>query len=113
MTMSVVLVYSGCVGKKIFLADSMSDVIPADKTMTAIMIALKYSIRPKPNGCFLSAGLWDSFVPIMVMTLESASLRLLIASITMATELAKRPTAALKPAKRTLATIPIQLVRMI
>ena len=56
ITMSVVVVYSGWVGWKIFLTDSISDVIPADSTMTAIIIALKYSMRPKPKGCFLSAG---------------------------------------------------------
>ena len=81
--------------------------------MTAMMMALKYSMRPKPKGCFLSAGRCESFVPTMVMTLDSASLRLLTASITMATLLARMPTAALKPANNTLAIIPIQLVRMI
>ena len=56
MTTSVVVVYEGSVGSNIFFTDSMSEVIPADNTMTAIMMALKYSIRPKPKGCFLSAG---------------------------------------------------------
>ena len=113
ITTSVVVVYSGSVGSKIFFTDSMSEVIPADSTMTAMMMALKYSMRPKPKGCFLSAGRWESLVPTMVMTLDSASLRLLTASITMATLLARIPTAALKPANSTLAIMPIQLVRII
>ena len=91
----------------------MSEVMPADSTMTAMMMALKYSMRPKPKGCLRSAGRCESFVPTMVMTLDSASLRLLTASITMATLLAKMPTPALKAAKSTLAAMPIQLVRII
>ena len=113
ITTSVIVVYSGSVGSKIFFTDSMSEVIPADSTMTAMIMALKYSMRPKPKGCLRSAGRCDSFVPTMVMTLDSASLRLLMASITMATLLARMPTMALKPANRTLAAIPIQLVRII
>ena len=35
---------------------SMSEVIPADSTITAMMMALKYSIRPKPKGCFQRRG---------------------------------------------------------
>ena len=77
------------------------------------MMALKYSMRPKPKGCSRSAGRCDSFVPMMVMTLDSASLRLLTASITMATLLAMTPTAALNAASSTLATMPMTLVRMI
>ena len=100
-------------GWKIFFTDSMSEVMPADSTMTAMMMALKYSMRPKPKGCLRSAGRCESFVPTMVMTLDSASLRLLTASITMATLLAKMPTPALKAAKSTLAAMPIQLVRII
>ena len=91
----------------------MSDVIPADRTMTAMIMALKYSIRPKPKGCSLSAGRCESFVPMMVMTLERASLRLFTASITMATLLAMMPTTALNAASSTLATMPMTLVRMI
>ena len=91
----------------------MSDVTPAESTITAMMMALKYSMRPNPKGCFLSAGRCESFVPTMVMTLESASLRLFTASITMATELAKTPTPALNAANNTLAMMPIQLVLII
>ena len=113
ITTSVTVVYSGSVGSKIFFTDSMSEVMPADSTIIAIIMALKYSIRPKPKGCLRSAGRCESFVPTIVMTLESASLRLFTASIMIATELARMPTVALKPANNTLAAIPIQLVRMI
>ena len=44
---------------------------------------------------------------------QKAVVALLGASITIATELAKRPTAALKPARRIFTIMPIQLVRMI
>ena len=111
--LSVTVVYSGSVGLKIFFTDSMSEVIPADSTNTAMMMALKYSTRPKPKGCSRSAGRSESFVPMIVMTLDSASLRLLTASITMATLLARMPTAALKAARSTLAIIPMILVRII
>jgi hypothetical protein len=49
----------------------------------------------------------------MVLTLESASLRLFTASMMMATELAKMPTPALNAANNTLAMMPIQLVLII
>ena len=91
----------------------MSEVMPADRTMTAMMMALKYSMRPNPKGCSRSAGRCDSFVPMMVMTLERASLRLFTASITTATLLAMMPTTALNAANKTLAMIPMTLVRMI
>ena len=97
----------------IFFIDSMSEVIPAESTITAMMMALKYSMRPNPKGCFLSAGRCESLVPTMVMTLDSASLKLFTASITMATELASRPTTALNAASNTLAIMPIQLVLII
>ena len=44
---------------------------------------------------------------------QKAVVALLGASITIATELAKRPTTALKPARRIFTIMPIQLVRMI
>ena len=91
----------------------MSEVTPVDSTITAMMMALKYSMRPKPNGCLRSAGRSESFVPTMVMTLDSASLRLFTASMMMAMLLARMPTKALKAAKRTLATMPMTLVRII
>ena len=83
---------------------SMSEVIPADSTITAIIIALKYSTRPKPKGCSRSAGRSESFVPTIVITLERASLRLFTASIMIATLLAKIPTTALNAANNTFAT---------
>ena len=100
-------------GLKSFFTDSMSDVTPADSTMTAMMMALKYSMRPWPKGCLRSAGRSESLVPTMVMMLDRASLRLFTASITMATLLANKPTAALKAASSTLVTMPTQLVLII
>ena len=50
---------------------------------------------------------------VEAVDLERASLRLLTASITMATLLAIMPTTALNAASKTLATIPMTLVRMI
>ena len=85
----------------------MSEVIPAESTITAIIIALKYSTRPKPKGCSRSAGRSESFVPTIVITLERASLRLFTASIMIATLLAKIPTTALNAANNTFATMPI------
>ena len=52
-------------------------------------------------------------MPTMVMMLERASLRLLTASMTTATEFATMPTAALNAASKTLAAMPMRLVRMI
>ena len=51
MTTSVTVVYTGSVGWNIFFTDSMSEVMPAESTITAMMMALKYSMRPKPKGC--------------------------------------------------------------
>ena len=43
--------------------DSIRDVIPAYKTITEMIIAVKYSIRPYPKGClqsgFLDASAYD------------------------------------------------------
>ena len=91
----------------------MSEVTPAVSTMTAMMMALKYSMRPNPKGCCLSAGRCESLVPMIVMTLDSASLKLFTASMMMATELASRPTTALNAASNTLAMMPTQLVLII
>ena len=75
-------------------------------------IALRYSILPYPNGCFLSASFPASFVPTMVITELAASERLLTASITIAMELAVSPMIALKATRNKLARIPTMLVRM-
>ena len=77
-----------------------------------MMAAVRYSVRPWPRGCFLSGALAASRVPMMVMTEDKASLRLFTASMTMATEWVKSPTAALNPARRRLARMPMTLVRM-
>ena len=113
ITVNVTVVYSGVVGCKTFFPDSMSDVIPAAITNTAITMALRYSIRPCPKGCLRSAGRAEYRVPMMVTTDENTSLRLLTASITIAMEPAKNPTTALKEANSTLDKMPIRLVRII
>ena len=84
----------------------MSDVIPAARTIKAIIIALKYSIRPCPYGCPLSAGLLASFAPMIVIKLDSTSVKLFNASSTMAIELATSPTIALNSASNMLVPIP-------
>ena len=105
-------VYSGVSGWRIFLADSVKEVIPAYRTIREITMALRYSIRPYPKGCFLSGCFPASFVPTMVITEEAASEKLFTASSTIAMEWVSSPTTALKAARRTLARIPITLVRM-
>ena len=77
-----------------------------------VELHVRYSARPCPKGCFLSAGLPASFVPTMVITEESASLRLFTESRIIAIELVIIPTKALKADKKMLAAIPIILVRM-
>ena len=96
----------------IFLTDSTKAVTPAYSTMIEMIAALRYSVRPWPIGCFLSGALPASFVPMMVMRDDSASLRLLTASITTATEWDAMPTKALNAARNTLAIMPVILVRM-
>ena len=78
--------------------------------ITAITRAVRYSGRPCPNGCFLSAGFPASFVPTIVITEERASLRLFTESIMMAIEFVKKPTAALNAERNIFAAIPIILV---
>ena len=80
--------------------------------MMEMMAALRYSVRPWPSGCFLSGALPASFVPMIVMRDDSASLRLLTASITTAMEWDAAPTKALNPARNTLAMMPVMLVLM-
>lgn len=49
------------------------DVIPAYNTITEMIIAVKYFIRPYPKGCLQSGFLDASLVPTIVITLEDAS----------------------------------------
>lgn len=60
----------------------------------------------------MSGALPASLVPIMVIILERASLKLLTASEMMAMELAIKPTKALKPTKTRLEIILMRLVFM-
>ena len=87
--------------------------MPAYSTIAETIMEDRYSVRPYPSGCLRSGALPESFVPMMVMTDDIASLRLLTASSVTAIEFATMPTAALNAARKTLATIPITLVRMI
>lgn len=53
---------------------------PTNITMKATISAERYSIRPWPKGCSLSAGLFESLKPKIVIKEEAASERLLKAS---------------------------------
>ena len=87
--------------------------MPAYKIITAINIALKYSIRPCPNGCFLSGSFPASFVPTIVIKELATSDKLFTASSTIAIEFDKSPIVVLKITRKIFATIPIILVRTI
>ena len=76
-----------------------------------MIMALRYSIRPYPNGCLRSAGFAANFVPMIVISEEAASLILLTASIVMAIEPVITPITALNAANTTFARIPMMLVR--
>ena len=66
-------------------------------------LALMYSMRPCPYGCFLSGFFDASLIPIIVMIEESASERLLTASSMIEIDEDARPTAALRAASKTFA----------
>ena len=102
-------VYSGVTGLITFFTDSIREVSPAYKMMIAITRAVRYSARPCPKGCFLSAGFPASFVPMIVITEERASLKLFTLSSIIAIELDKKPTKALKAARAIFAEIPVIL----
>ena len=78
--------------------------------ITAITRAVRYSARPCPKGCFLSAGLLASFVPTIVITEDSTSLRLFTESIMIAIEFVIKPTTTLNIERKIFAAIPIMLV---
>ena len=59
-----------------------------------------YSILPWPYGCSLSGVFSANLVPIIVIILDSASVRLLIESEIMAIEFASNPAKALNPDKK-------------
>ena len=77
--------------------------------MAPIIRELKYSILPKPYGCFLVGFLFDNLTPIKVTTDDTASVKLLTASRIIAIELAIIPTTALAATKNTLVIMPIAL----
>ena len=90
--------------------DSINAVSPAYKTIIDIISEVIYSIRPWPYGCCLSGARDANFVPAIVMILDKASLKLFIASITIAIELASTPTNALNNANTIFDIILIILV---
>ena len=69
-----------------------------------------YSMRPWPKGWSRSGALPASLVPIIVTTLERASLKLLTASVMIAIELDMKPTVALKPTRTRFARMLMMLV---
>ena len=97
-------------GVNILGQDSINAVIPAQRTMAAIMTDEKYSIRPYPYGCSLSGAFPASFAPIIVIIEDNASVRLLTASKVIAIEFVANPTNALKITSIILTIIPIMLV---
>ena len=80
--------------------------------MPDTIIALRYSIRPYPRGCFLSGSFPASFVPTIVIIEDRASDRLFTASRMTAIELDANPMIALKAASMTFARMPMMLVLM-
>ena len=83
----------------IFTTDSFRATSHAIKTIIAIISAEKYSILPCQYGCSLSGLLFDNFVPTIVMTEESTSLKLFKASKMIAIEFDTNQTIALKITK--------------
>ena len=113
MIISETVVYDVASGWNILGHDSMNAVIPAQRTIAAIITDEKYSIRPYPYGWFLSGAFPANLVPMMVMMDESASVKLLTASKVMAIEFTRIPIVALKATSIRFTTMPIILVLMI
>ena len=80
------------------------------RIITAIIILVRYSNLPCPNGCFLSGFFPAILVPTIVTVLDKTSLKLLIASVIIEIELAIIPIIDLAITKRTLAKMPMILV---
>ena len=88
----------------------MKAVIPAHRTMAAMIIDEKYSILPYPYGWDSSGAFPASFAPIIVMIDDNASVRLLTASNVIAIELTSIPMVALNATNIRFTTMPIMLV---
>ena len=110
MIISETVVYDVTSGLNIFGQDSISAVIPAHRTIAAMITDEKYSIRPYPYGWSLSGAFPASFVPIIVIIDDNASVRLFTASSVIAIEFTSIPIVALNATRIRLTTIPIMLV---
>ena len=80
--------------------------IPAQRTIAAMITDEKYSILPYPYGWFLSGALPASFVPMIVMIDDKASVRLLTASKVIAMEFTRIPIVALNATSIKFTTMP-------
>ena len=79
---------------------------PVTKTMIPIIILVRYSILPNPNGWFLSGFFWANFVPMIVINEDDESVKLLTASDVIAIEPDVIPIIIFIPAKMRLVIIP-------
>lgn len=77
------------------------------------MTDARYSILPCPYGCSLSGLFPDNFVPIIVITDESTSLKLFNASKIIAIEFVTNPTVALNATSIRFTSIPKILIFII
>ena len=109
---SVTGVYAVASGWMIFLTDSIRNSVPVMRMRTEMTMLEKYSIRPKPKGCFRVAPLPEMAMATMVTREETLSAKLLTASEMTATEFATVPTMILMTPSSTLTTMPMTLVMM-
>ena len=93
-------------GLRIFSRELFKNVKPTSITRNETISAAIYSIRPCPNGCSLSAGLFAIFTPTKLMTEDAASERLLNASAIIARECIPTPISSLAANSNTLQQIP-------
>ena len=99
-------------GWMIFSTEFRSSSKPIRAIMTAITSEVRYSMRPCPNGCPLSAGFAASLYPNMVIRQLAQSDRLLNASDTMAMEWESEPITYFSRNNTTLQQIPTTLLNV-
>ena len=90
----------------ILLKEDLTNWIPTNITIKETSKAEIYSTLPWPKGCSSSAGALDSLKPIMVMSEEALSVKLLKASAVIAMLLVKIPAASFIIKRIMFATIP-------
>ena len=105
-------VYAVASGCRIFLTDSMRNSPPVMRMRTEMIMLEKYSMRPKPKGCFRVAPLPEMAIAMMVTREDTLSAKLLTASEMTATEFATVPTMILMTPSSTLTRMPMTLVMM-